>query len=139
MDPLSTTASIIAVLQLTTTLVGYLNDVRNATAEQRQVAIEASNLYGLLTSLRFRVETAQSADPWFQQVKMLGFKNGPLDQLQEILEMMVKKVSPSSLRKRDHIQAAVKWKFTKSEVEEMLKRTDRLKWLINCALTNDLL
>ena len=56
MDPLSMTASIIAVLRPTSTLAAYLNDVRNASAEQKTITIEASNLYGLLTSLRFRVE-----------------------------------------------------------------------------------
>jgi hypothetical protein len=52
-DPLSTTTSIIAILQLTATFTGYLHDVRNATKEQKRLAEEAANLYGLLTSLRF--------------------------------------------------------------------------------------
>jgi hypothetical protein len=69
MDPLSITASIIVILQLTTTLTGYINDVRHATREQAKVAVEASNLYSLLTSLRFRVEEARSDDPWLNQVK----------------------------------------------------------------------
>lgn len=49
MDPLSMAASIVAVLQLTSSLVDYINETRNATAEQKKVAIEASNLYSLLT------------------------------------------------------------------------------------------
>jgi hypothetical protein len=63
MDPLSMTASIIAVLQITSELTSYINNVRKATAEQAKVAIEASNLFSLLTSLRFRVEGARSDDP----------------------------------------------------------------------------
>jgi hypothetical protein len=54
MDPLSMTASIVTVLELTTTLTGFINDVRHATREQAKVAIEASSTYSLLTSLRFR-------------------------------------------------------------------------------------
>ena len=131
------TVSIIAILQLTTTLTGYINDVRHATREQVKVAVEASNLYGLLTSLRFRVEVAQSDDPWFNQVKLLGMKNGPLDQFKDILEKMVEQISSS--RKRDQIKAALTWKFTKSEVENALKRMERLKSLIQCALTEDVL
>ena len=138
MDPVSITASIISILQLATTVIGYLNNIRNATAEQREVAIETSNLYGLLTSLRFRVEAARYADPWFQQVQLLGFKNGPLDQLKDNLETMIRKLSSSS-RKRDQIKSALMWNYTKSEVEEVLKRMERLKSLITCALTNDLL
>jgi len=86
MDPLSMTASIIAVLQLTSTLVCYINEARNATAEQKKVAVEAGNLYGLLTSLRFQVEEARSNDPWYNQVKLLGVPNGPLDQFKGVLE-----------------------------------------------------
>ena len=89
MDLLSVTASIIAVLQLTSKLTSYISDVRNATTEQQVVAIEAGNLYGLLIRLRFRVEEAeksQSDDPWFDQVKLLRIENGPLEQLEHILE-----------------------------------------------------
>ena len=137
MDPLSVTASIVAVLQLTSTLTGYINDVRHATAEQAKLAVEASNLYNLLTSLRFRVETAQVDDSWFGQVRMLGMHNGPLAQFKDILESMVAQVSSS--RKRDQIKSALMWKFTKSEVENALERMERLKSFVNCALTGDLL
>jgi hypothetical protein len=137
MDPLSMTASIIAILQLTSTLTNYINNVRKATAEQAKVAVEASNLFSLLTSMRFRVEGTRSDDPWFNQVKMLGTYNGPLDQLRETLEEMVETISSS--RKRDQIKSALMWKFTKSQVDEMLQRMERLKSLITCALANDLL
>ncbi len=105
MDPLSITASIIAILQLTTMLTGYINDVRHATREQAKVAVEASNLYSLLTSLRFRVEEARSDDPWLNQVKRLGNKNGPLDQFKDVLEKMVEQISSS--RKRDQVKSCV--------------------------------
>lgn len=131
------TASIIAILELTTTLTGYINDVRHATKEQAKVAVEASNLYGLLTSLRFRVEEVQSEDPWFNQVKLLGRENGPLDQFKEILDKMVLQISSS--RKRDQVKSVLTWKFTKLEVEDALKRMERLKSLIQCALTADML
>ena len=130
------TASIIAILQLTTTLTGYINDVRHATTEQAKVAVEASNLYILLTSLRFQVEAARSDDPWFKQVKMLRIHHGPLDQFKGILQMILLQISSS--RKRDQIKSALTWKFTKSEVQNALKRMERLKSLINYALTGDL-
>jgi hypothetical protein len=136
MDPLSMTASIIAVLQITSELTSYINNVRKATAEQAKVAIEASNLFSLLTSLRFRVEGARSDDPWFNQVKMLGTENGPLDQLRDSLEEIVKTISSS--RKRGQIKSALMWKFTKSQVEDALIRIERLKSFIICILANEL-
>ena len=137
MDPLSLTASIVSVLQLTSALTSYISEARNATADQAKVAVEAGNLYSLLTALRFRVEEARSDDPWFNQVKLLGIENGPLDQFKDILKIMVNEMPLS--RKRDQIKSALLWKFTKKEVENALARMERLKSLINCALTNDLM
>ena len=130
------TTSIIAILQLTTILTGYCNDVRKATKEQAMVAVEASSLYSLLTNLRIRVQAARSDDPWFQQVRVLGVENGPLDQFKSILEKMVGQIL--SLRKRDQIKSILTWTFTKTEIDNALERMERLKSLINCALTNDL-
>lgn len=130
------TASIIAILQLTSTLTNYINEVRQATAEQAKLAIEASNLYGLLITLRFRVEEARSDDPWVNHVKLLGTAKGPLDQFKNTLEMMVDKLPSSS--KRDRIKSVLLWKFTTKEVGDALARMERLKSLINLALTNDL-
>lgn len=137
MYPLSMTASIIAILELTTTLNGFINDVLYATREQAKVAIEASNLHSLLASLRFRVDGARSDDAWLIQAKLLGIENGPLDQFKGVLEKMVEQISSS--RRRDRVRSALMWRFTKSEVEDALKRMGRLKSLIQCALTEDLL
>ena len=71
MDPLSITASIVAVLRLTTTLTTYIHSVRHSTAEQAKVAVEATNLCSLLTRLRYRVEAVRSNDSWFNQVIQL--------------------------------------------------------------------
>ena len=114
-----------------------MNDVRHATAEQAKVAIEASNLYSLLTSLRFRVEMAQAHDTWFKQVCLLGTHDGPLDQFKDILEKLTTQVSVST--KKSQIKSALKCKFTKSEIQDALNRMERLKSLINCALNSDLL
>lgn len=127
------TASIIAILELTSKLTGYINNVRHATREQKQLAVEASNLYGLLTRLRFRVEEARANEPWFNQVKQL-----PLDQFKAALEGMVKQIPLSSSR-TDQIKSALVWKFTKNEVENTLQRIERLKSLVQLALTDDLL
>ena len=131
------TVSIITILELTSALTSYTNDVRHATREQAQVALEASNLYSLLTSLRFQVEEARSNDPWFNRVKLLATENGPLDQFKDALEKMVEQI-PSS-RRRDKVKSVLTWNFTKVEVENALKRMERLKSLIQCALTEDVL
>ena len=61
----------------------------------------------------------------------------PLDQFRDILEKMVGRIS--SARKRGQIKSVLTWTFTKPEVDTALERIERLKSLINCALSNDLL
>jgi hypothetical protein len=116
MDPLSFSASLLAVLELSATLMKYVNDVRNAPKERAQIGREASNLYALLTSPRFRVEDAQADDPWFTQIKLLAVENGALSQFKTILERLVSKLDSSS-KLRDLL-----WKLNKAEIEKLSLR-----------------
>jgi hypothetical protein len=135
MDGLSDVASIIAVLQLTGAVIGYLNDVKDAPKECQQCTIEASNIQNLLINLRYRLEQGQAGDPWFTAVRALNIENGPLDQYKQALEQ---------LRSRVEIQDGVQkvkrrllWKFSKEEVASILARMERLNSLVNIALEMD--
>lgn len=132
MDPFSFATSVLTVLELTGILVKYINDVRNAPKERAQIAQEVSNVYALLTTLRFRAEDVQNNDPWFNQVQLLAVKNGPLDQYKSTLEQLLVKVESASKIKD------LLWKFNKTEIKEALEKIERLKSLINLALANDL-
>ena len=136
MDPLSLSAGIIAVLQLTGTLLSHLNDMRNMTKDQNQLAVEASNIYSLLVSLRFRVEQSNAHDPWFTAIRNLGMKNGPLDQVRGALAQMVAKIEPSNGAKK--LGKQLMWRFEKSEVRDILDKIERIKTLVGIALTDDL-
>jgi hypothetical protein len=113
-------------------LMKYVNEVRKAPTERVQLAREVGNIYGLLTSLRFRVEDAQNDDPWFSQVKLLAIQHGALSQFHSVLEKLVAKLKSSSKLKD------LLWKFNKPEIDEALSRIERLKSLVNLALANDL-
>ena len=130
-------ASIIAVLQITESVISYINTIRNASADQRNIANEAASLYGLLVALRFRVQAAQSNDPWYLQVKKLGEANGPLDQVKALLESISGRVQSSTGATK--AIKALTWKFDKAKVDEALTRIERLKSLVSLALQNDLL
>lgn len=93
MDPLSITASIIAVLQLTAKVLAYLNDVKDAPKDRVQCAIETSNVYNLLLNLRFRLEEStstqqSSVEPWYTAIRALAVEQGPLDQFKAALEAL---------------------------------------------------
>ncbi|MCJ1469647.1 hypothetical protein MMC07_008283 [Pseudocyphellaria aurata] len=134
MDPLSVTASIIAIIQLSSEVLGYLNDVKNASKDRIRCAVEASNTYGLLVSLRFRLEES-SNEPWYNAVRALGVENGPLDQFKQALEQLRTRMTGGSTLKK--VGDALTWKFSKEEVTCILGRIERLKTLVQVALEMD--
>ncbi|OBT64232.1 hypothetical protein VE03_06864 [Pseudogymnoascus sp. 23342-1-I1] len=138
MDPLSITASIIAILQVTTALVNYANDVKDAPKDRARFAMEASSLSSLLLNLRYQIEDERcekSNEAWTREVTLLGVPDGPLDQYRHALEkLQLKIVSGKGLVK---IGDALWWRFTKEEVAGILLRIERLKSLIQIALQID--
>jgi hypothetical protein len=135
MDPLSATASVIAILQLSAKVLSYLNDVKDASKGHAQCAIEASNLHNLLTNLRFRLEEGHGHQPWFSAVQALAVENGPLDQFKQALETLQAKMTDGGRLKK--AREALLWKFTKEEVDGILARMERLKTLVGIALQMD--
>jgi hypothetical protein len=137
MDGLSAAASVIAVLQLTASVIGYLKDVQNAPKECRQCTIEACNIQTLLTNLRFRLEDVQAGRPWFAAVQALDIENGPLDQYKQALEQLLSMVETQHDIQK--VKRRLLWNFKKDEVVSILARMERLKSLVSTALANDLL
>ena len=135
MDPLSVTAGIIAVLQLSTKVISYLNDVKDAPKDRAQCAIEVSNLQSLLLNLRFRLEGGDTSQEWYNAVRELAVEKGPLDQFKEVLEtLQAKMIGGGRLIKAGE---ALVWKFKKEEIVSYLTRIERLKTLIGIALQMD--
>lgn len=135
MDPLSVTASIIAILQLSVKVLGYLNDVRDASKDCMQCAAETSNLCNLLFNLRHRLEEESPDKPWYTTVRALNVENGPLDQFKQALETLQTKMTGGARLKG--AGKALLWKFKKEEIASILSRMERLKTLIEIALQMD--
>ncbi|EUC29589.1 hypothetical protein COCCADRAFT_69931, partial [Bipolaris zeicola 26-R-13] len=122
MDPLSITASIIAVLQLSAKVLGYLNDVRDAPKDRAKCAIEASSVHNLLTSLRFLLEEENANVPWYKAVCDLGVQNGPLDQFRQALETLQSKITDGGRLKK--VVEALVWKFKREEIASILDQIE---------------
>lgn len=135
MDPLSVTASIIAVLQLSSKVLGYLNDVKDASKDRAKCAVEASILNSLLVSLRYRLEEGSSNEPWYTAVRALGVENGPLDQFKQALEQLQTNMTGGGRLKK--VGDVLAWRFSKEEVTSILARMERLKTLVQVALQMD--
>ncbi|PVH90781.1 hypothetical protein DM02DRAFT_411112 [Periconia macrospinosa] len=135
MDPLSVTASIIAVLQLSAKVLGYLNDVKGASKDRTQCALEMLSLCSLLYKLRDHVETGDVSQPWYTAARDLGVENGPLDQFKQALEALQAKMTYRGRLKK--AGEALVWKFKKEEVASILDRIERLKTVVEIALQMD--
>ena len=135
MDPLSVTASIIAVLQLSAKVLSYLNDVKDASKDRAECAVEASSLYSLLLNLRFRLEGGDASQPWYVAVRALAVENGPLDQFKQALQTLQARMTDGGRLKK--AGDALMWKFKKEEVAGILARMERLKTLVEIALQMD--
>ncbi|KAL8922168.1 MAG: hypothetical protein Q9208_005363 [Pyrenodesmia sp. 3 TL-2023] len=135
MEPISLTASIITIIQLTGTVVNYLNDVKDAPKERDRCAIEASYLFNLLNNLKYRLEETGENRPWYTSVRALAVIGGPFDQYKSALEQLQSKVKfGSGITKVGNILA---WNFSKKEINVILSRMDRLKTLVQIALEMD--
>lgn len=135
MDPLSVTASIITVIDLTAKVISFLNGIKDASKERARCAIEASNVFNLLTNLKYRLEEATPEDPWTTAVRALGTENGPLDQFKGTLEELISKLTLGTGFKKTG--RAIVWKLDKAEVNDIISRIERLKSLIQIALEMD--
>lgn len=134
MDPLSVTASIIAIIQLSGKVIGYLDGVKSASKERATCAMEISNLYSLLVSLRYYLEDSANAE-WNAAVRSLTIENGPLDQFKAGLETIQSRLTDGGRLKK--AKDAFVWKFKKEEVNSFLGRMERLKTLVEIALQRD--
>lgn len=135
MDPLSVTASIIAVLQLLGKVLGYLNDVKDASKDRTQCALEMLNFCSLLYKLRDYVETGDPSQLWYTAIAPLAAPNGPLDQFKQALEVLQTKMTDGGRLKK--VGEALMWKFKKEEIDSILDRIERLKTLVEIALQMD--
>jgi hypothetical protein len=93
MDPLSVTASIIAILQLSWKVLAYLTEVKDAPKDRTQCAVEISNLCSLLSKLRDHVENGDPTQLWYTAVQDFAVKNRPLDQFKQALETLQTKIT----------------------------------------------
>jgi hypothetical protein len=138
MDPVTAVglvASIIQLIDATTTAIKYLNDVKDAPKDRAALAREGSSLLALLTDLRYRLEEAESTDPWFNSVRSLGVEGGPLEQFKDVMEELARKLKPEAGIKK--FGKALIWTLDKNAIGNILSKIERLKTLVSLALQKD--
>ena len=136
MDPLSVSASITALLQLTSTVIQYINEVKGAPEDRRRILSELASVNGTLFVLQDQADQAKKGDLWSSTLQSLSVPEGPLDQFRRALERLSSKLAfpATGLRK---LGRAIVWPFQKEEIKEILGSIERQKALLNLARQND--
>ena len=138
MDPVTAVglaASVVQLIDATTTAIKYLNDARDAPKHRAIFAREAASLLALFTDLRYRLEEAESTEPWFTGIRLLGLEGGPLDQFKEAMEELTRKLKPDAGIKK--FGKALIWTLDKNEINGTLSKLERLKTRVGLALQGD--
>jgi len=151
MDPLSITASIIAVLQVTSAVLSICNDYRSAAKssswEYSQVIKELASLRNVLEDLaelsRNKTLTCGTSDSSLLVLtKLCDPSDGPLRTCLSEIEALKKKLTPPSWsgadgsKKRAFIQALA-WPLKRDETTKTLETIGRFKATLSLALSSD--
>ena len=77
MDPLSVSASIVALLQLSSTVIKYLSDVKGGPKELQRIRLEISSILSLLITLQDQADHPTAGDACSSTLRSLNVPNGP--------------------------------------------------------------
>ncbi|KAK0438147.1 uncharacterized protein EV420DRAFT_1280221 [Desarmillaria tabescens] len=132
-DALGIASSIVTLVEISHTIVGYLKDVKEASKECDKLSKELSNLAIYLETVNKLTQTADANDPWLATAQRLS---SPFMQLDILLKNLKKKLEPAS-DGMGKMKQRLLWKFTKESVEDALKKIERIKSLVIVAVQHD--
>ncbi|KAH6989117.1 hypothetical protein BKA56DRAFT_710473 [Ilyonectria sp. MPI-CAGE-AT-0026] len=135
MDPLGATASVIAVLQLSSEVVTYINSAVSATHERRRLREEVRACGYILQQLKDEADDSEVGKAWSETIKALEAPDAPLARLWVALRTVRAKLQPKEGPKR--LLENLKWPFSEKEVEKIIAAIEREKSLLGLALENE--
>ena len=93
-DPLSITASTIAIIQISSDIVSYINGAAGATKERKRLRDEVRSCEFILQRLSDEVSDAEEGNTWSATIKALEGPDAPLGRLQDALIAIKAKLKP---------------------------------------------
>ena len=120
MDPVSLGASIVTILQLSSSIINFLSAISSSTVDIRNLMIEISATRGLLSSL---AEVAALDEGWNEKLREMSTKDGPLQMQETLLRKLEESLDPETglggrLRQWGR---RLNWPFKLEETREMLQ------------------
>ena len=135
MDPLSTSASIVAVLQLSSEVIKYINAAKGATKERRSLREALRACEAVLQELRDEADDSKEGKSWSSTIAALEAPGAPLGRLWMGLTQLERRLAPSDGTNR--LLTTLLWPFQEREVRELLTLVEREKSLLQLALANN--
>ncbi|KAL6716111.1 hypothetical protein ACLMJK_005677 [Lecanora helva] len=134
MDGLSAAASIIAVIQMTGTVIGCLDNVINAEKERKRLQDELWGIYGILIFVK-EVSNSGQDGSWNTTLRSLQAPNGPIQTLNSALQSLSERLATTNGAKK--IGQRLKWPFKEKETKELFATIERQKGILILARQND--
>lgn len=139
-DPLSITAGIIAVLQISGNVIficyDYRAAVKNAPRDAKRIIDEVNTLQDVLEQLLKLAETASiNASAHLPALELLNKPDGPLIKCRAKLLALKAKLEPQEGWRA--VKKALTWPLRETEVTKALDNINRFKATLTLALTAD--
>lgn len=142
MDPISLTASLIAVLQVSSTVIStlysYRHGVQNSHADVIRIISSLNSLQAVLESVLSLVEAGKLPESSVSQLPTLSQLMGPDGELQRLeanLTTLKGKIEPEKGWRA--VRQALVWPLKEKEVKSMLDGIQRVQGLLHFALSAD--
>lgn len=140
MDPLSFTASIIAVIDMSSKLISscyqYQSRARHAAQDAKKIRAEAIELLGVLQRLLVIAQDEEEHQTArLPTLQALAQPNGLLTECQTELASLMMKMKPKTGWAQ--IRSSLVWPLKEADVNKAIDRIHRIKSDLNLALTAD--
>ncbi|KAF5723133.1 ankyrin repeat domain-containing protein [Fusarium mundagurra] len=135
MDPLGATASIIAILQLSTATTLYLLSATGATKQQRRLHEEIRGCEDMLFRLKDILENERQDPTHASRISLLEGPHSPFTRLRPLFESIKVKLAPKKGLSKAF--SSLVWPFNEKDVSELIAAIQREKGLLQLALEND--
>jgi hypothetical protein len=132
MDPLSATASIIAILQLSDKVIKYIGTATGGKDDQKRLREEIRVCSNILHQLVDEADDSEERKAWSETIKVLVAPDTPLSRLHVALHVVEIK-----LQSKDGVRKALKWPFQEKDVQKIIELIEREKGLLELALANN--
>ena len=138
-DPLSTVASLIAIVQLSSKIVSVCNDycsaVNKSSKQQKELADDVKSLRDALEGLIKLAKQDSSGPASLPMIDALNRKDGPFEHIRVELQNLEAKLLP--VKGWKSVGKAIRRPLAEPEVTKSFARVNRLNTAVLLAVTED--